>query len=109
MRIAYVCADPGVPVFGWKGSSIHVQEVIRALVGQGCRVELFATRWDGTRSPQVPREAPPTGLENVAVTALPPIHGSDAAQRERSALAANAEIRAILERRGPFSLVYERY
>ena len=32
MRIAYICADPGVPVCGCKGASIHVQEVIRALV-----------------------------------------------------------------------------
>jgi starch synthase len=30
MRIAYICADPGIPVFGQKGCSIHVQEVIRA-------------------------------------------------------------------------------
>ena len=30
MRIAYVCADRGVPVFGRKGCSIHVQEMIRA-------------------------------------------------------------------------------
>src|SRR3989442_9772042 len=26
-RIAYVCADAGVPVFGSKGSSVHVQEI----------------------------------------------------------------------------------
>ena len=44
MRIAYICADAGVPVFGWKGASIHVQEFIRALVRRGDRVELFATR-----------------------------------------------------------------
>ena len=27
MRIAYICADPGVPVFGTKGSTLHVQEI----------------------------------------------------------------------------------
>ena len=32
IRVAYVCADPGVPVFGRKGCSIHVQEVLRALL-----------------------------------------------------------------------------
>ena len=31
MRIAYVCSDPGVPVFGCKGCSVHVQEMLRAL------------------------------------------------------------------------------
>jgi glycosyltransferase involved in cell wall biosynthesis len=100
MRIAYVCADPGVPVFGWKGSSVHVQEVIRALVGQGHQIELFATRWEG---------AAPTDLGNVIVRPLPPISGLDPAQRERAALAANPAIAAILERQGPFALVYERY
>ena len=40
MRIAYVSADLGVPVFGRKGCSIHVQEVIRALTAQGAEVEL---------------------------------------------------------------------
>ena len=29
MRLAYVSADPGVPVFGRKGCSVHVQEVVR--------------------------------------------------------------------------------
>ena len=47
MRIAYVCADPGVPVFGCKGASIHVREVIRALRQLNCDVELFATRFEG--------------------------------------------------------------
>ena len=30
MRLAYVCADPGILVFGVKGASIYVQEVICA-------------------------------------------------------------------------------
>ena len=38
MHIAYVCADPGVPVFGRKGCSVHVQEVVRALRRTGARV-----------------------------------------------------------------------
>jgi len=47
MRIAYITADPGVPVFGSKGCSIHVQEVLRALVGCGAEIELFATNCAG--------------------------------------------------------------
>jgi hypothetical protein len=47
MRLAYVCADRGVPVFGQKGCSVHVQEVIRALLRRGVRVELFATQLGG--------------------------------------------------------------
>lgn len=47
MHVAYVCADAGVPVFGQKGCSIHVQEVIRSLIRRGVQVELLATRLGG--------------------------------------------------------------
>jgi glycosyltransferase involved in cell wall biosynthesis len=100
MRIAYVCADRGVPVFGRKGCSIHVQEVVRALTRQGARVELFA---------QCPEGAPPPGLERVPVHALPPLPKGDHAVREQAALAVNEPLYRLLEREGPFDLVYERY
>ena len=61
-HIAYVCADAGIPVFGTKGASIHVQSVVRAALKAGHRVTLFATRFDG--------HVPP-GLENVACVHLP--------------------------------------
>lgn len=47
MRIAYVCADPGVPVFGSKGASVHVREICRALVSLGHEVVVFAIRRGG--------------------------------------------------------------
>jgi glycosyltransferase involved in cell wall biosynthesis len=100
MRIAYVSADLGVPVFGRKGCSIHVQEVVRALRAQGARVELFTMRPEGE---------PPPGLEAVPVHALPLPPKGDRAIREQAALAANPAVRAVLEREGPFDLVYERY
>lgn len=99
MRVAYVCADPGVPVFGSKGASIHVQEVLRALGRRGARLDLFATRLGG---------AAPPGLEQVSHHDLPAPAG-DGAARERAALAANDALRAALEREGPFDLVYERH
>jgi glycosyltransferase involved in cell wall biosynthesis len=100
MRVAYVCADPGVPVFGSKGSSVHVQSVLRALLRRGARVSLFAARRDG---------APPPELEAVPCHALPhPAKGATAI-REAALLAANYELAAALERAGPFDLVYERY
>ena len=57
MRVAYVSADPGVPVYGSKGCSIHVQEVVRALKTHGAEVDIFAARVGGD---------PPPGLEDVA-------------------------------------------
>lgn len=100
MRIAYVCADPGVPAFGLKGASRHVREVIRALVRWGAQVELFVMRLGGTAA---------CGLEQVPIHALPSIPKGDPASRETAALAANGGLRALLERAGPFDLVYERY
>jgi glycosyltransferase involved in cell wall biosynthesis len=100
MRIAYICADPGVPVFGCKGASIHVQEVIRALRRRGAQVTLLAVRWGGTV---------PAGLEGLAQVPLPAIVGGELAAREQAALAANAALEHALSAAGPFDLVYERY
>jgi glycosyltransferase involved in cell wall biosynthesis len=100
MRLAYVCADPGVPVFGRKGCSVHVQEVLRAFTAVGAEVDLFAARPEGEPAP---------GLEKVRLHALPPVAGAGRAAREQAALAANPIWRAALERDGPFDLLYERY
>lgn len=100
LQVAYVCADAGVPVFGTKGSSIHVQEVIRALRRTGAEVTLFATRLDGE---------PPADLCDIFVHPLPALPPGEPAAREQAALAANGALRTALTARGPFDLVYERY
>ncbi len=100
MRVAYVSLDAGVPVFGRKGCSVHVQEVVRALSKLGARVELFAARVGG--------EAP-DDLRPVRLHALPSYPKADAARREAEALVANERLREMLEREGTFDLVYERY
>ena len=100
MRIAYICADPGIPVFGQKGCSIHVQEVIRALRHQGAQVELFAVRCD---------DPPPEDLADLNVHQLPPIPKLDRALREQAALSANDDLWIALEQAGHFDLFYERY
>lgn len=100
MRLAYVCTDPGVPVFGGKGGSVHVQSVVRALVSKGVDVTLFARRVGG---------AAPEGLEGVRVVRLdrPPSKAPE--EREPFLLAQNVELRDALERHGPFDMVYERH
>jgi glycosyltransferase involved in cell wall biosynthesis len=42
MKIAYICADPGVPVLGNKGASVHVREFTDALVELGHQVRIFS-------------------------------------------------------------------
>jgi glycosyltransferase involved in cell wall biosynthesis len=100
MRMAYVSADQGVPVFGSKGCSVHVQEVLRVLVGLGIEVDIFSPRIEGD---------PPQALERSRVHSLPRAVGTDRRYREESALAANENLSRALERQGPFDLIYERY
>lgn len=100
MRVAYVCADPGVPVFGRKGCSIHVQEVVRAFQQEGAEVELFATRAEGP---------PPADLAGAVLHRLGSPGRGDLAARETALLSANEGLQALLWQRGPFDLVYERY
>ncbi len=100
MRIAYVCCDPGIPVFGCKGSSVHVQEVLREFLRRGAEVDLFATRLGGS---------PPEDLRNIRAHSIRLGKGRDANTREAQLLAANALVMDALENNGPYDLVYERY
>lgn len=101
LRLAYLCADPGIPVYGCKGASIHAQETIRALLRAGVHVELFARRIDGNV---------PVGLEGVPLHVLPPAPKSrDVAARETALLAGNGDVIQALAAAGPFDAVYERY
>ena len=102
MRIAYVCADPGVPIHDWrKGCSIHVQEMIRAFVGLGHELHIFATN---------PGTAPMGDLTAVPMHNLPPPPSdSSRMQREHIALIGNRALSHALRTAGPFDLVYERY
>ena len=99
MRVAYVCADHGVPVFGHKGCSIHVREACAALESLGARVTLFASRRGGT---------PPSAFTCSNVVSLPSIDGVDVATRERQFIARNRTVEDLLARHGPFDVVYER-
>lgn len=100
MRIAYVSLDRGVPVFGSKGCSLHVQEVIRALHRQGAAVDLFAAATGGH---------PPLDLADVPVCRLDRPAIDDRAAREAADLAFNRQAHAALTARAPYDLVYERY
>ncbi|HEY0069402.1 MAG TPA: glycosyltransferase family 4 protein [Chloroflexia bacterium] len=100
MRIAYVCADPGVPIFGRKGCSVHVQEVVRALRARGVEVEIFAARVGGQ---------PPGDLSDVRVHAMSAVSRVAPEEHRRCVARANAELFAALEEENSFNAVYERY
>ena len=98
MRIAYILLDPGIGVFGTKGASVHVQEVIRALRADGHEVTVFCTRVD---------EHVPADLSDLEVRRhrLPKGTG---AEREQAVATAAGEIAAAITA-GGFDLAYERY
>ncbi len=100
MRVAYVCADPEVQVFGRRGASVRMQEMIRTLVRYGAHVALFAARLEGKR---------PSDWCNVALHQLPAIPKGELIAQEHAVVAMNEALRHALEREGPFDFVYERY
>jgi glycosyltransferase involved in cell wall biosynthesis len=100
MRAAYVCADSGVPVFGRKGASVHVREVVRALGRKGASVDVFALN----RGEDPARDLPNARVHVFAANPCGPV-----AERERACLSANDDLREALDASGPFDLVYERF
>lgn len=96
MRIAYVCTDPGIPVFGAKGASIHAQAVIRVLRDLGHEVHLITVRPGNDDVPALP------------IHVLSPVPSGGPAFREEAARRCDAEVAAVLDRIRP-DLVYERY
>jgi glycosyltransferase involved in cell wall biosynthesis len=100
MRVAYVCLDPGVPVFGRKGCSVHCQEVLRVLRQRGFDIELFATRMG--------RDIPPD-LQDIPRHELRRTFSQQARCREKQLVDLNPQIRQRLSDAAPFDLIYERY
>jgi glycosyltransferase involved in cell wall biosynthesis len=108
MRVAYVCADPGIPVFGTKGASVHVQEILRAWRARGAEVRLYATRL-GT---DVPHDLADVPVVHVPVPPAPAGDGADrtarVAARERAQAGAARRLAARVVADGA-DVVYERY
>jgi starch synthase len=104
MRVAYVCADPGVPVFGTKGSSVHVQEIVRAWRRAGADVTVYCTRAGTDR---------PADLAWLPVVEIPPHRAEGAGpasgeERERAIGEAAVALAEAVVRDG-CDVVYERY
>ena len=98
MRIAYICCDPGIPVFGTKGASVHIQEVVRELRSIGHEVALYAVR----SGKHVPDDLTDLELHLEAVADVEP------AEREQAQAHAAERIVSRVIADGA-DLVYERY
>ncbi len=63
MRIAYLCADFGIPILGHKGASVHVRELVTALTAEGHEVRVFSPNPSGSNNLAAPLHAvSPDGL-----------------------------------------------
>lgn len=98
MRIAYVTVDPGIPVFGTKGASVHIQEVVRELIRRGHDVTVHTTR----AGRDIPDDL--AGLEVIETR----IEADDPGARERAQQEVSVRIAARIIAGGA-DLVYERY
>jgi len=102
MRVLYLSADPGVPILGHKGASVHVRELASAMAAAGARVTVVSPQIGaGSDVLQAPIDL--ISIEPV----LPREHGD-----ERSLLVAvarqAAQIRAIAQRLDA-EAIYERF
>ena len=68
MRIAYVCADPGISALGDKGASVHLRSLAGALARRGHAVTLLSSRLDGANPP--PPHVTLTQLSDGSLTQL---------------------------------------
>ncbi|ANS79837.1 Glycosyltransferase [Serinicoccus hydrothermalis] len=107
-RVAYVCADPGIPVFGTKGASVHIQEMVRAWRARGAEVEVYAVRLGDAA--QVPADLADLVVHHVPVGKVGGGSGDPgaAARREVAQRQAAAEIARRVVVAAP-DVVYERY
>ena len=98
MRIAYVTVDPGIPVFGTKGASVHIQEVVRELIRRGHDVTVHTTR----AGRDIPNDL--AGLKVIETR----IEADDPGARESAQQEVSSRIAARIIADGA-DLVYERY
>jgi glycosyltransferase involved in cell wall biosynthesis len=114
MRLAYLCADRGIPIAGNKGASVHVRSIAQALTNLGHDLQLVAQRVDGV----LPLGFEPTVVEAPFDRTLKTL--KKAIQSEGDGVLAG-EVHGLLlnlathealvevESRGPIDGLYERY
>jgi glycosyltransferase involved in cell wall biosynthesis len=105
MRVAYLSADCGIPVFGTKGASVHIQEMMHAMRQQGADVRVVATRLGN------PSEKDAGAIHAFMPRAYSVKDGGDQAREEANIADAEAAREALvsLHAEWPFDMIYERY
>ncbi|OIQ25857.1 glycosyltransferase family 4 protein [uncultured Vibrio sp.] len=100
MKAAYVCSDRGVPIFGSKGCSLHVQEITKAFEALGIQIRLVAAALGG----KCPKELKHVDTHHVKHTKT-----EDRQEREQYYILDNQKVIDELHKLGQLDFVYERY
>lgn len=106
MKLVYVNADNGVPVFGDKGASVHIQEMVRAFRSLDCEVRIVTARMGDDQVGD---------LAALTESVRGPDRSSTLVDREDKErlyveTASRIEARLVaLHRVWPFDMIYERY
>jgi len=117
MKIAYICSDVEIPVFGHEGCSIHIREFTSALAELGHEVFILASWLGGAPPPDLrARVYPiePAGLDAAAWAALEqePVVAEHCLGRDLKSLFGNGWLPKLavplFEREKP-DFIYERY
>jgi glycosyltransferase involved in cell wall biosynthesis len=113
-KILYLSADSGVPYWGTKGGSIHIREIVKALIEQGYDVSVVASAGDSGNHKDssieildLPRV---DGDPFLAMTEE--LGGEDRLHRELMEYYRNGRLEELLlelDSRIGFDYVYERY
>jgi glycosyltransferase involved in cell wall biosynthesis len=100
MRLLYVSCDPGVPVLGHKGASVHVRELARALSRLGADIAIASSRTE-----------PAGDTLDVPVPLLPLPRITPEAVEPDLLVALDTQRAAVLEAARTFAAdaIYERY
>lgn len=102
MRVLYLSADPGVPILGHKGASVHVRELVSAMAAAGATVTVVSPR-TGAEGDTLP--AP---IELISIEPVLPRKHADARSLQAAATRQAAQVRRIAERLRA-DAVYERF
>src|SRR5262249_16679236 len=107
MRLLYLSADPGVPVLGHKGASVHVRAMVRAFAVAGAEVVVASPRVAFEGEPLEAR-ATLAEIEPVQPKSIRDEAGLRTAVERQTeailALAAESSVDAIYERLSLFSV-----
>lgn len=95
LRLAYLCSDPGIPIDGSKGASVHFRAMAQALATIGVTVDGFVARGAAD------------AVAGVEFQIVPPPPGSDTA-REAGLVAGALDMLQAMDARAPHDAVYER-